>query len=98
MTENIKEVTDFVNEPLSLEAKRLIEEIKIMRKDVNYKKLKITGNKITHDFSNYNILKELFRDLYYRNMSINEVERKQAEFNASLVVLTIHPANDKKIY
>ena len=27
-TENIKEVTDFVNEPLSLEAKELIEEIR----------------------------------------------------------------------
>ena len=30
--ENIKEVTDFVKEPLSLEAKELIEEIKIIQK------------------------------------------------------------------
>ena len=29
-TENIKEVTDFVNEPLSLEAKELIEEIRVI--------------------------------------------------------------------
>ena len=29
-TENIKEVTDFVNEPLSLEAKELIEEIRVL--------------------------------------------------------------------
>ena len=31
----IKEVTDFVKEPLSLEAKALIEEIRIIQKDVN---------------------------------------------------------------
>ena len=34
-TENIKEVTDFGKEPLSLEAKALIEEIRIIQKDVN---------------------------------------------------------------
>ena len=39
-TENIKEVTDFVNEPLSLEAKELIEEIRIIQKNVDYRKLK----------------------------------------------------------
>ena len=33
--ENIKEATDFVKEPLSLEAKALIEEIRIIQKDVN---------------------------------------------------------------
>ena len=44
-TENIKEVSDFVKEPLSLEAKALIEEIRIIEKDVNYKKLIIRGGK-----------------------------------------------------
>ena len=39
----IKEVTDFVKEPLSLEAKALIEEIRIIQNDVNYKKLTIKG-------------------------------------------------------
>ena len=34
-TENIKEVTDFVKEPLGLEAKALIEEIKVIQKDVD---------------------------------------------------------------
>ena len=42
-TENIKEVTDFVKESLSRQAKRLTEEIKIIQKDVDYRKLKITG-------------------------------------------------------
>ena len=36
-TENIKEVTDFVKEPLSLGAKGLIEEIKIIQKDIHYR-------------------------------------------------------------
>ena len=44
-TENIEEATDFVKEPLSLEAKALIEEIKIIQKDVDYRKLIIRGGK-----------------------------------------------------
>ena len=39
--ENIKEVTDFVDQPLSFEAKELIEEIKVIQKDVDYRKLKV---------------------------------------------------------
>ena len=75
-TENIKEVTDFVEEPLSLEAKELIERIKIVQKGVDYRKLKITSdNKITYDFSDYKTFKELFRDLYYKNMSIDEAKK-----------------------
>ena len=47
-TENIKEV----KEPLSLEAKELIEEIKIIQKDADYSKSKITGSNVTaYDFS-----------------------------------------------
>ena len=57
-TENIKEITYFVEEPLSLEAKELHEEIKVIQKDVDYRKLKITGgNNITFDFSDYKNLK-----------------------------------------
>ena len=37
--ENIKEVTDFIEELVSLEAKALIEEIKITQRHVNYRKL-----------------------------------------------------------
>ena len=51
---NIKEVTDFVRGPLSLEAKALIEEIKIIQKDVDYRKLIIrSGNNVTYDFSDF---------------------------------------------
>ena len=80
-TENVKEITDSVKEPLSPEAKALIEEIKIIQKDVDYRKLKIAGgNKNTYDFSDYKTFKELFRDLYYRKMTINEAKLKMEYF------------------
>ena len=57
-TENIKEVTDFVDQPLSLEAKELIEEIRATQKDVDYRKLKIRGsNNTDYDFSDYKTFK-----------------------------------------
>ena len=63
--ENIKEVTDFVNHPLSFEAKELIEKIKNIQKDVAYRKLKIRGgNNVDYDFSDCKTFKELLRDLY----------------------------------
>ena len=55
---NIKEVTDFVDQPLSFEAKELIEEIKAIQKDVDYRKLKIRGdNNVDYDFSDYKTFK-----------------------------------------
>ena len=38
---DIKEVTDFVDQSLSSEAEELLEEIKTVQKNVNYRKLKI---------------------------------------------------------
>ena len=65
-TENIKEVTDFVKEPVSLEAKSLNEEIRIMQKDVDDRKLIIRGcNNFIYDFSDFKTIKKLFRELYY---------------------------------
>ena len=96
-TGNIKEVTYFVEEPLSLEAKELHEEIKMIQKDVDYRKLKITGgNNITFDFSDYKTFKELFRELYYKIMSINEVERKQEKFDGLLGALSTYSAKKKE--
>ena len=40
-SENIKEVPDFVEETLSPKARALVEEIRIIQKDVDYRKLKI---------------------------------------------------------
>ena len=46
-TGNIKEVTNFVDQPLSLEAKELIEEIRAIQEEVDYRKLKIRGGNNT---------------------------------------------------
>ena len=49
--ENIKEVTDFIDQPLSFEAKQLIEEIKVIQKYIDYRKLKIRGgSNVDYDF------------------------------------------------
>ena len=94
-TENIKEITDFVEEPLSLEANGLIEETRIIQKNVGYRILKITdSNKNTYDFSDYKTFKELFRHLYYRNMTIDEAERKH-EFDAVLGALSEYCPRDQ---
>ena len=88
--ENIKEVTGFVEESFSLEAKALIEEIRTIQKDVDYRKLIIRGgNNVTYDFSNYKTFKELFRDLYYKKMTINDAEMRQNEFNSIVVTLKL---------
>ena len=85
---DIKEVTDFVDQPSSFEVRELIKEIKTIQKNVDYRKLKIKGgNMEEYDFSDYKTFKELFRDLNYRNITIDETESKQDEFNAMLYVL-----------
>ena len=74
----MKEVTDFVDQPLSFEAKESIEKIKNIQKDIDYRKLKIRGGKnVDYDFSDYKTFKELFRELYYKKTTIDDVERKQ---------------------
>ena len=97
--ENIKEVTDFVKEPLSLEANTLIEKIRVIQKDVHYRKLIIRGaNDIMYDFSDYKTFKELFRNLYYKKMSINDAEMKQNEFDAKLNALKKYSPKGQKYF
>ena len=87
-TENIKEVTNFVREPLSLEAKALIKEITVIQKDVDYRKLIFRGGgNVTYDFSDYKTFNKLFRDLCYKTLTINAAEMKQNEFNTKRVAL-----------
>ena len=40
-----------------------------------------------YDFRDYSTFKELFRSLYYRNLTIDEAESKKDEFNVVLHVL-----------
>ena len=95
--ENIKEVTDFVDQPLSFEAKELINEIKTIQKNVDYRKLKIKGgNNVDYDFSDYKTFKELFRDLYYKKTTINYAERKQDEITGVMGALKAYAPRDNK--
>ena len=96
---DIKEVTDFVDQPLSFEAKELINEIKTIQKNVDYRKLKIRGgNNVDYDFSDYKTFKELFKGLYYKKITIDEAQREQDEFNAIIDVLEdYNPRNNKHI-
>ena len=96
-TENIKEVTASAKEPLNLEAKVLIRETELIQKDVYCRKLKITGsNKTTYDLNDYKTFKELFRDLYYKNMKTGEAERKQDKFDGILCPLSSYPTKKKE--
>ena len=91
------EVTDFVDEPLSFKAKELIKKIKTIQKNVDYRKLKFRGgNNVDYDFSDYKTFKELFRDLYYRKITIDDAESKQDEFTAVLTHLKIYNPRDNK--
>ena len=59
-----------------------------MQKNLDYRKLKIKGgNNADYDFSDYKTVKKLFRDLYYRHITIDEVESKQDKFDTVLHVL-----------
>ena len=94
---DIIEVPDFVNEPLSFEAKKLINEIKTMQKNVDYRKLNIKGgNNTDYDFSDYRAFNELFRDLYYRKITIDDIEGKQEEFIVVMNVLERYVPRDNK--
>ena len=47
----------------------LFEEIKTIQKNVNYRKLKITGgNNVTYDFFDFKTFNNLFKDLQIKNI------------------------------
>ena len=55
-----------------------------------------SGNNITHNFSDYKTFKEFFRDLHYRNMSIDEAERRQDKFDGMPRALSMYLAKKTK--
>ena len=69
------------------------------KSDVDYRKLKIRGgNNVDYDFSDYKTFKELFRELYYKKITIDEAEKKQDEFNAIIGILESYtPRNNKYV-
>ena len=68
-----------------------------MEKLINYKKLNFKGgNNHDYDFSDYSYLKELFRAIYFRKLTIEEAERIEDELNVVLGVLEDYPAKAPK--
>ena len=93
----IKSIGYADTEKLSQEAKNLLEKLNNQEKLINYKKLNFKrGNNLDHDFSDYSSLKELFRPIYFRKLTIEEAERIQDEFNNILGVLEDYPAKAPK--
>ena len=85
----MKEITNFFEEPLSPEARALLEEIRIIQKDVDYRKLKNIGeNNVVYDFSDFKIFNDLFKGLHFKKMLIDDAEMKQNEFDAKLNALS----------
>ena len=84
----IKSIGYTIKEELPQEAKNILEKLNNQEKLINYRKLNFTGgNKADYDFSEYRSLKELFKAIYYRNITIEKAERIQEEFNAIIDIL-----------
>ena len=67
-----------------MEAKGLIEKIKVIQKDADYRKLKFRdGSNADYGFIGYKLFKELFIELLYKKMSIDNAEKKQDQFNTN---------------
>ena len=82
---------------MSSKAKELINEIKNIQKNVDYRKLKIKGgNHVDYDFSDYKTFKGLFRELYYKKTTIDYVERKIDEITGVMGALKAYAPRDNK--
>ena len=93
----IKSIGYTVKEELSQEAKNMLEKLNNQEKLINYRKLNFTrGNKVDYDFSEYRSLKELFKAIYYRNITIEKVERIQEEFNSIIDALKNYKPKKQK--
>ena len=84
----IKSATNVLAEELSQEAKNLPTKLSNQEKVIYYKKLNFKRDRnLNFDFREYKSLKELFKGVYYRNISIGKAERMQDEYEAQLAVL-----------
>ena len=66
----------------------MITKLNNQEKNINYKKIKFKRDKkLDFDFRDYRSLKELFKEINYRNMSVDEAEKKQDEYEVQLFAL-----------
>ena len=92
----IQSQIDLFNEDLSLEAVALLKEIKDIGDNVDYGKILFTGgSKKVYGFKNFRMLEMLFKDIYNRNMTIDEVNKKN-EFAEKIGELRTYQARGSK--
>ena len=78
----IKSISYIVKEELSEEARNILRKLNNQEKLINYRKLYLKGgNNSEYDFTDYSSLLESFKAIYYRNISIEEAEAIQEEFD-----------------
>ena len=95
----VKSIGYTVKEELSQEAKNMLEKLNNQEKLINHKKVNFRGgNNIDYNFSEYRLLKELFKATYYRNVRIEKVERIQEEFDATINALNKYKPKKAKLY
>ena len=93
----IKSIGYTVKEELSQEAKNMLEKLNNQEKLINYRKLNFTGgNKVAYDFNEYRSLIELFKAIYYKNITIEKAEKIQEEFNAIIDALKNYKPKKKQ--
>ena len=84
----MKSVDDIFDEELSQEAKNVLPKLSNQEKSIEYKKFSFKRDKnLDFDFRDYRSLKELFKGIYYRNLSIDEAEKIQDEYEVQLTAL-----------
>ena len=94
---DIKSVIIVFGDELSQEAKNILYTISNQQKNIDYKRLSFERNKnLEFDFSGYNSLKELFKDIYYKKLSIEKAEGIQEECNVVLGTLKKYIPKDSE--
>ena len=91
----VKSIGYTVKQKLLQEAKHVLEKLNNQEKLSNYKKLSF--KRVDYDFTNFSSLRELFRLIYYGEISIPVAEREQNDSDAIFKLLKNYkPRTDSK--
>ena len=93
----MKSKIDLFDEDLTPEAITLIKEIKSIEENVDYNKLSFTGgNKKVYDLDSSKTFQKLIKDIFSKNMTIDEAEIKQKKFAEQVEELKDYPTRVSK--
>ena len=90
-------MTNTFDEELFQEAKNMLIKLNAQEKIINYKRLSFMRDKnLAFDFKDNKSLKECFKDMYYKEFSVNGAYVIQEEFNAVLTTLEKYKPRDSE--